>query len=83
MAQAMPTVGEDVWAKRHAKRSAGVRAVRNTPEYQAFQLLQGRPETPDPSARTSKRDWEKQMQAWRRELQNALGPTTQTNADAA
>ena len=54
---------EREWRRRHAKRTAGVNHIRNSPEY--ILALQRSP-TPDPMDRNiSKRMWESMVQAWR------------------
>jgi len=65
---------EQTAARRFAKRTAGVQAVKKTPEYIVTMLHHGaRPDTPDPSdEKMSKRTWEKSMMNWRAVLRAAL-----------
>ena len=60
----MEDVGEEERARRHAKRFAGLCAVKKTPAYIITTLRQRqRPTSPDPyDDRVSKRAWEKSMQ---------------------
>ncbi len=67
---AMSHISEDetIWRRRLAKRLAGVRYVKASPEYAACCV---RPATPDPFDRTvSKRHWERTMQEFRRVLRD-------------
>ena len=66
---------EVVWGRRHAKRSAGVDAVKRSADYMCLidRAIQPRPTTPDPLDRqVSKRRWERSVQAWRANIANAV-----------
>ena len=74
LARLMEDVGEEERARRHAKRFAGLCAVKKTPAYIITTLRQRqRPTSPDPyDDRVSKRAWEKSMQQWRSALRRIL-----------
>ncbi len=77
-ASSSEVAGEDEWQRRENKRREGVAAVKRTEPYViSAQFPKGgggnpggsRPRTPDPTDHTiSKRDWEKGVQKWRKEL---------------
>ena len=66
------SVSPETWAKREMHRAAGVAFVRRSADYRAV-LAHGpsavaRPQTPDPTVRSGKREWERSMQNWRNAL---------------
>ena len=75
----IPYATEEIWECRKDRRGIAVNSVKTRPIYITFfgDVMNGvvkphknRPTTPDPMDRTlSKRDWEKLVQQWRRDLQ--------------
>ena len=60
---------ENDWVRRFGKRTAAVEHVRQSKDYKNANY---RPQSPNPwDMSVSKREWEAQVQAWRRELRDA------------
>ena len=72
-----PATEED-WERRCTKRRCAVEAIKRTPEYTQCQNLP-RAKTPDASARTSKRSWERTVQKWRSALRENVGSMESTD----
>jgi len=84
---------EEEWEQRLQKRRTVVQSHKRRPDYQAFNQARprgerefGEPMTPDPELRTSKRQWESEVQHWRqgiREWNNENGNDGDANLDDA
>jgi hypothetical protein len=66
---------EEQWTHREKKRDDPVKALKATSVYQDNQDVQGvgRPTTPDPSKRLTKRRWENEIAQWRNDWRQIDG----------
>ena len=61
---------DEEWQRRLEKRRNFIERIKSGPEYtrRADDSGQAAPRTPDPTERTSKRQWEQAMAEWRKGL---------------
>jgi len=86
-------VSEEVWRRRAAQRQRQIDIGKGRPEYGWYQQTipesqrsSNHPATPDPSARISKRAFDRQLSNWRRQLHDFdkhIGATSSFSADQA
>ena len=69
----IPDATEEEWQRRLEKRRRIIEFVKSGLEYtgSAEDRGQARPHTPDPTERTSKRQWEYAMKEWREGLRES------------
>jgi len=73
-------LSEEDWAQRQNKRRTVISSHKRRPDYIAYNSACPRgsrdpeePNTPDPDARTSKRQWESEVQHWRKSIREWNG----------